>query len=69
VRVCDVVPARNGANTIASTVTALLTQKFNGTLHVIIVDDHSEDQTASAISNRHRWQQHCRGLYQTPMAA
>ena len=47
VRVCVVVPARNEANTIARTVTALLRQKFNGTLHVFIVDDHSEDQTAT----------------------
>jgi hopene-associated glycosyltransferase HpnB len=46
VRVCVVVPARNEANTIARTVTALLKQKFNGTLRVIVVDDHSEDQTA-----------------------
>lgn len=47
VRVCAVVPARNEADTIARTVTALLRQKFNGTLHVIIVDDHSVDQTAT----------------------
>src|SRR5215471_9648486 len=46
VRVCVVVPARDEADTIARTVTALLRQKFNGILHVIIVDDHSEDQTA-----------------------
>src|SRR5262249_4613520 len=45
VRVCVVVPARNEAETIARTVTALLRQKFNGSLRVIIVDDHSEDQT------------------------
>ena len=47
VRVCVIVPARNEADTIARTVTALLSQKFNGTLRVIIVDDHSEDQTAT----------------------
>jgi hopene-associated glycosyltransferase HpnB len=47
VRVCVVVPARNEADIIARTVTALLGQKFNGTLHVIIVDDHSQDQTAT----------------------
>jgi len=46
VRVCVVIPARNEADTIARTVIALLRQKFNGTLRVIIVDDHSEDQTA-----------------------
>ena len=50
VRVCVVVPARNEADTIARTVTALLGQKFNGTLHVIIVDDHSEDRTATVVT-------------------
>jgi hopene-associated glycosyltransferase HpnB len=45
VQVCVVIPARNEATTIARAVTALLAQKFNGTLHVIVVDDHSEDQT------------------------
>ena len=50
VRVCVVVPARNEADTIARTVTALLRQKFNGILHVIIVDDHSEDQTAAVAT-------------------
>lgn len=47
VRVCVIVPARNEADTIARTVMGLLRQKFNGTLHLIIVDDHSEDQTAT----------------------
>jgi hopene-associated glycosyltransferase HpnB len=51
VRVCAVVPARNEANTIAPAVTALLRQKFNGTLHVIVVDDQSEDQTAAAATH------------------
>jgi hopene-associated glycosyltransferase HpnB len=47
VRVCVVVPARNEAETVARAVTALLSQKFNGTLRLIIVDDDSEDQTAT----------------------
>jgi hopene-associated glycosyltransferase HpnB len=47
VYVCVIVPARNEADSIARTVTALLRQKFNGTLRVIIVDDHSDDQTAT----------------------
>ncbi len=50
VQVCAVIPARNEADTIARTVTALLRQKFNGTLHVIIVDDHSEDGTATVAA-------------------
>jgi len=50
VQVCVVIPARNEADTIARTVTALLRQEFNGTLRVIIVDDHSEDQTATVAA-------------------
>jgi hopene-associated glycosyltransferase HpnB len=50
VRVCVVVPARNEAETIARTVTALLRQKFNGTLRLIIVDDDSGDQTATVAA-------------------
>ena len=50
VQVCAVIPARNEADTIARTVTALLRQKFNGTLRVIIVDDHSEDGTATVAA-------------------
>ena len=50
VQVCAVIPARNEADTIGRTVTALLMQKFNGTLRVIIVDDHSEDGTATVAA-------------------
>jgi hopene-associated glycosyltransferase HpnB len=50
VRVCVIVPARNEVDTIARTVTALLRQKFNGTLRLIIVDDDSEDQTAAVAT-------------------
>src|SRR5262249_16229929 len=45
--ICVVVPARNEADTIARTVTSLLEQRFNGTLHVVVVDDQSEDRTGS----------------------
>lgn len=48
VSVCAIVPARNEELTIARAVTGLLSQKFNGSLHIIVVDDHSEDQTAVA---------------------
>src|SRR5262249_54439443 len=50
VQVCVVIPARNEADTIARTVTALFRQKFNGTLRVILVDDHSDDQTATVAA-------------------
>jgi hopene-associated glycosyltransferase HpnB len=50
VRVCVIVAARNEVDTIGRTVTALLRQKFNGTLRVIIVDDGSEDQTAAVAA-------------------
>jgi len=46
-----VVPARNEAETIASTVTALAQQDYPGDFSTIIVDDHSEDQTAKLALN------------------
>ena len=46
VRVCAVVPARNEASCIARAVSGLLQQQFHGTLQVIVVDDHSDDDTA-----------------------
>ena len=47
VSICVIVPARNEADTISRTVTSLLEQRFNGTLHVVVVDDQSEDRTGS----------------------
>ncbi len=46
-RVVAVVPARNEAATIGATVTALLAQRFQGELSVVVVDDGSTDGTAA----------------------
>ena len=44
--VVAVVPARNEAEGIAAAVHSLLTQRFLGSLHVVVVDDGSTDGTA-----------------------
>lgn len=44
--VVAIIPARNEAAAIERAVTSLLQQDFPGFLRVIIVDDHSEDNTA-----------------------
>jgi hopene-associated glycosyltransferase HpnB len=46
-RVLAIVPARNEADTIARVVESLLKQNYSGEYRVIVVDDHSEDPTAS----------------------
>jgi hopene-associated glycosyltransferase HpnB len=46
-RVVAVVPARNEAETIARTVSSLAKQDYPGELHIVVVDDHSEDRTAA----------------------
>lgn len=46
-RVVAVVPARNEAETIGGCVESLVGQNYAGELHIIVVDDHSEDGTAS----------------------
>ena len=45
-RVTVVIPARNEADGIATTVTSLLTQDHPGALGIVLVDDHSTDGTA-----------------------
>ena len=45
--VVAVVPARNEAETIGQVVTGLVQQDYQGTFSVLLVDDHSEDGTAS----------------------
>jgi hopene-associated glycosyltransferase HpnB len=45
-QVVAIVPARNEAPTIAQTVRSLLHQDYPGQFFVIVVDDHSEDDTA-----------------------
>jgi hopene-associated glycosyltransferase HpnB len=45
-RVVAIIPARNEAATIGETTSALLRQDYPGEFSFIVVDDHSEDQTA-----------------------
>jgi hopene-associated glycosyltransferase HpnB len=49
-KVIAVVPARNEAATIAQAVTSLLQQNYAGEFSVVLVDDHSEDNTAQIAS-------------------
>jgi hopene-associated glycosyltransferase HpnB len=44
-RVVAVVPARNEAETIERCVVSLARQDYDGELKIIVVDDHSEDET------------------------
>ena len=46
-RIVAVVPARNEAETIAQTVEALAAQAYAGEFRIVVVDDHSEDETAA----------------------
>ena len=50
-RVTAVIPARNEADGIAATLESLLGQDYPGAFSVIVVDDHSSDDTA-AIAHR-----------------
>ncbi|HXL21105.1 MAG TPA: glycosyltransferase [Candidatus Dormibacteraeota bacterium] len=45
--VVAIVPARNEAETVARTVESLARQNYAGEFSVIVVDDHSEDETAA----------------------
>lgn len=44
--VCVVIPARNEADVLPTTLRSLLTQDYAGDLFVLVVDDHSTDGTA-----------------------
>ncbi|HLX27458.1 MAG TPA: glycosyltransferase [Casimicrobiaceae bacterium] len=46
-RVIAIIPARDEAQTIAESVGSLLAQDYPGDLSVIVVDDHSSDDTAA----------------------
>jgi hopene-associated glycosyltransferase HpnB len=46
-----VVPARNEAPTIGATVSSLLQQDYPGEFSLVVVDDHSEDDTGKVASN------------------
>ncbi|HYK38688.1 MAG TPA: glycosyltransferase [Candidatus Eremiobacteraceae bacterium] len=52
--VVAVVPARNEAETIKETVSALLRQNYSGRLSILVVDDHSEDGTGELARNAAR---------------
>jgi hopene-associated glycosyltransferase HpnB len=45
--VVAVVPARNEAETIEQVVTSLMKQDYTGEFSIVVVDDHSDDSTAS----------------------
>jgi hopene-associated glycosyltransferase HpnB len=47
-RVAAIVPARNEVDVIGRAVTSLLSQRYDGDVRVIVVDDHSDDGTADA---------------------
>ena len=53
-RVAAIVPARNEAQTIARTVDSLVQQDYAGEFHVIVVDDHSEDDTQTLATEAAR---------------
>ena len=48
--VCAVVPARDEAESIASSLTSLLTQDYKGKFSVVLVDDNSSDRTTEIAS-------------------
>ena len=49
-RVVAVIPARNEAELVSTTVGSLLAQRYAGEFSIIVVDDQSEDGTAAAAS-------------------
>jgi cellulose synthase/poly-beta-1,6-N-acetylglucosamine synthase-like glycosyltransferase len=46
-RVAAVVPARNEAATISQAISSLAKQDYPGEFSIVVVDDHSEDGTAT----------------------
>jgi hopene-associated glycosyltransferase HpnB len=48
-RVVVVIPARDEADVIAANVRSLLTQDYPGDFSLIVVDDHSSDETVAAV--------------------
>jgi hopene-associated glycosyltransferase HpnB len=49
-QVIVLIPARNEAATIATTVSSLARQTFNGVMHLIVIDDGSSDCTAEVAT-------------------
>ena len=48
-RVVAIIPARNEAGVVGHALQSLLTQRFAGELHIIVVDDASTDGTAEVV--------------------
>jgi hopene-associated glycosyltransferase HpnB len=46
-KIVAVVPARNEAATIGKAVASLVSQEYPGSFFIVVVDDHSEDETAA----------------------
>jgi hopene-associated glycosyltransferase HpnB len=67
-RIVAVVPARNEAETIGEVVTSLVQQNYPGPFSIVIVDDHSEDET-SAIASRVAEEQAAQGRVQIVAAS
>ncbi|MGB7280659.1 MAG: glycosyltransferase [Candidatus Acidiferrum sp.] len=55
-RIVAVVPARNEAETIGETVASLAKQEYPGPFSIVIVDDHSEDETSAIAIRVAEWQ-------------
>ena len=49
--ICAVIPARNEADLLPTTLRSLLDQDYPGKLSIILVDDHSTDDTAAIARN------------------
>ena len=49
--ICAVIPARNEADLLPTTLRSLLDQDYPGKLSIILVDDHSTDDTAAIAQN------------------
>jgi cellulose synthase/poly-beta-1,6-N-acetylglucosamine synthase-like glycosyltransferase len=50
-RICAIVPARNEAMVIESSLKSLLEQDYPGLFQIILVDDQSQDETATLGEN------------------
>jgi hopene-associated glycosyltransferase HpnB len=46
--VVSVIPARNEADVVARSVESVARQQYSGSLHIVLVDDHSTDGTGAA---------------------
>jgi len=49
--VCAIIPARNEAELLPTTLRSLLRQSYPGPFQIIVIDDHSQDGTAAVARN------------------